>query len=183
MLFLISQIVVVLIILGLLYLLTWFLPTDSPWAPWWSTNTEVSQAIMRLAKITKKDTFYELGSGTGTTVNIMAKDCGAKCIGIESDRSRVLWSNVKTKIMKQEQNVTILHKSFFAVDLSPATVVYLYLVPRVIKKLQPKLLKELQPGTKIVSHVYEIDYLPRKAIDKVNQLYLYTIPAKRTKKR
>ena len=182
MFFIITQTIVLLIILFLLYLLTWFLPTDSPWSFWWTTNTEVSREIGKLAKVTKKDVFYELGSGTGTTVCVIAKEFGAKCVGIESDWSRVQWSKLKIFVQKQFSNlaieqlndIKILKKSFYDVSLSPATVVYLYLVPRVIKNLKPKLLKELKPGTKVISYVYEIEYLKLVKKDEERQLYLYT---------
>jgi hypothetical protein len=189
MLFIISQLFFLIVILTLLYLLTWFLPTDSPWAPWWSTSAEVSRRLGKLVKIKKGDIFYELGSGTGTTIFIIAKEFGARVVGIESDWSRVIWSRFKFSTMKPWDNeainhrdtVTILQKSFFDVDLSPATIVYLYLVPRVIKKLQPKLLKELKPGTKVVSYIYQIDYLPLVIKDEMQQLYVYKIPEKRKK--
>ncbi len=123
MFFIISETLLLLIVLGLLYLITWFLPTDSPWAPWWSTSTEKSRALCRLAKLGKKDTLYELGSGTGTTLAVAAKEFGATCVGIESDRSRVWWAHQKMKRYGISDRVTLLQKDFFAVDLSPAYVV------------------------------------------------------------
>lgn len=175
MFFIITQTIIFLLILFLLYLLTWFLPTDSPWSPWWSTNAEVSRAIGKLAKVTKKDIFYELGSGTGTTVCVIAKEFGARCVGIETDGSRVLWSRLKLKLTGQTSKVEIIKKSFYDIDLPRATVVYMYLVPRVIKKLKQKLLKELQPGTRVISYIYPIDYLSLLKKDEKQQLYMYTV--------
>lgn len=184
----VSQAFTLLIIFFLLYVLTWFLPTDSPWTPWWTTSTAVAQKICKLSKLGKKDVFYELGSGTGTTVIVAAKEFGARAVGIESSKSRVWWSRMKAKRNGVSENVTFLQKDFFTVSLSspatlslarrasPPTVVYLYLVPRVIKKLKPKLLKELKPGTKVISHMYEIDYLPLLKEDNNLQLYVYKIP-------
>lgn len=174
--FIITQTIVFLLILVLLYLLTWFLPTDSPWAPWWATSKKKSRALCKLLKLGEKDVFYELGSGTGTTIAIAAKGYGATAVGIESSKTRVWWSRLKTKI-QQCNNVTILRDDFFCVNLSPATVVYLYLVPRVINKLKPKLLKELKPGTKVVSYVYKIDYLPLIKKDEKERLFIYRIPS------
>lgn len=179
MFFFISEALLLLIVLGLLYLLTWFLPTDSPWAPWWSTSKEKSRALGRLTKLGKKDIFYELGSGTGTTLMVAAKEFGAQCVGIESDASRVWWAKQKIKRTGLQKKVSIEQKDFFAVDLSPATVVYLYLVPRVIKKLQPKLRKELRPGTKVVSYIYSLDYFPLTTQNKDEQLYVYTVPERK----
>lgn len=182
MFFVVSQILILLVIVFLLYLLSWFLPTDSPWSPWWSTSSKVARRLCLLVKLGEEDVFYELGSGTGTACVIAAKEFGAKVVGIESSKSRVLWSNMKAKRIGAGANVKFLQSSFFKVDLSPATVVYFYLVPRVIKKIKPKLLKDLKPGTKIVSYVYEIDYLPLVKMDDKSQLYLYRIPKNKRKK-
>jgi|WetSurMetagenome_2_1015567.scaffolds.fasta_scaffold224524_2 hypothetical protein len=191
MVFIITQTIILLIIIGLLYLLSWFLPTDSPWAPWWTTSKEKSKKLCKLLKLDKKDNFYELGSGTATTLCVAAKSFGVTCVGIESSKSRVWWSRRKVKRLGLSEKVAIIQKDFFNVDLSlpasastalqagSATVVYLYLVPRVIKKLKPKLLKELKPGTKVASLVYKIDYLPLVAENKKEQLYIYKIPVRK----
>jgi SAM-dependent methyltransferase len=175
----ITEVVIFIIIIGLLYLLTWFLPTDSPWAPWWTTSLEKSRALCKLIRLGRRDVFYELGSGTGTTTVVVAKEFGAKVIGIESSKSRIWWSRMKAKRNGVSNNLTFLQKDFFAVDLSPASVVYLYLVPRVIYKLKPKLLKELKPGTKVASLIYRIDYLPLLKKDEREQLYIYEIPSRK----
>lgn len=177
--FLLVQGFFLLIVIILLYLLTWFLPTDSPWSPWWTTSAAKSREICKLARITAKDVFYELGSGTGTTLGVVAKECQATVVGIESDVSRVWWSKLKLLRIQRLKNITILQKSFFSASLSPATVVYLYLVPRVIEKLQPKLFAELQPGTRIVSYVYPLPYLKLEKDNKKEQLFLYVMPKKK----
>jgi predicted RNA methylase len=180
--FIAVQIFVLLVILGLLYLLTWFSPKDSPWSPWWATSAIVARKVCRLVKLGKKDVLYELGSGTGTMLLVAAKEFKVKkAIGIESDASRVWWSKVKLQRNKLTDVATVQQKDFFAVDLSPATVVYFYLVPRVIEKLKPKLLKDLKPGTKVVSYVYQIDYLPVFKKDIANEIYIYEIKKKQRK--
>ncbi len=176
MVFIVTQIFVLIAILIVLYLLTWFLPTDSPWSPWWSTSTEVSREIGRLARITKRDIFYELGSGTGTTIVTIVKEFGATAVGVESSKSRIWWSKMKAKKNNiPRDKVTFLRKDFFSVDLSPASVVYLYLVPRVITKLKKKLVKELKPGTRVISYIYPISYLPLVRHDKIQKIYVYKI--------
>lgn len=181
--FFITQAIVLAIIIFLVYLLTWFLPTDSPWSPWWATSKEIARKVCKLAKVGKKDVFYELGSGTGTTCVIAAKEFKAKrVLGIESDASRIWWSKRKAKQEKVDNVVEFLKTDFFKIDLSPATVVYLYLVPRVIKKIKPKLLKDLKPGTRVASYIYKIDYLPSIAKDVDREIYVYEIPKKRKKK-
>lgn len=178
-----SQIVFLIVSIFLLYLLTWFLPTDSPWSPWWATSKKTARKVCKLAGVGKKDIFYELGSGTGTTVVIAAKEFGAKAIGIESDMSRFIWSRWKAGKAGVGENATFFKKNFFDVSLREATVVYLYLVPRVIKKLKPKLLRELKPGTRVVSYTYFIDYLEPVTIDEDSQIYVYKINSKKIRKK
>lgn len=178
MFFIIFQIGVFLIIVLLIYFLTWFLPTDSPWSPWWATSKEIARKVCKIAKVEKKDIFYELGSGTGTTVVIAAKEFGAKAIGIESDWSRITWSRWKADKSGVGKKAIFIRNNFFDVSLKDATVIYLYLVPRVIKKLRAKLLRELKPGTRVVSYTYFIDYLPQVAIDEESQIFVYKIEKK-----
>lgn len=175
MVFFITQAIILVIFFGLLYLITWFLPTDSPWTPWWATSSGTARKIFHLAKLKKQDLFYELGSGTGTTCIVAAKEFGVKAVGIESSKSRVWWSRLKVRLFRVLDKTEFIQKDFFSVDLSPASVVYLYLVPRVIKKLKPKLLKELKPGTKVISYIYKVDYLSLIKEDTKEQIYIYQI--------
>ena len=178
MLFLFANIILLLIIVFLLILLSWFWPPDSPWAPWWKTSKKVARAMCRLAKINKDDIVYDLGSGTGTALIVGAKEFGAKGVGIEIDPLRTLISTLMIRINRVQDKVGIKRKNFYDVDISNATVVFVYLVPRVLEKLKPKLLRELKPGTLILSYRYKIS-LPLKIHDKKNDIYLYKIPGKR----
>lgn len=166
---------VLLLILGfLLLLLSMFWPPDSPWAPWWKTSKEVARAVCRLAKITAKDNVYELGSGDGTFLSIMAKEFGAKGTGVEIDPLRFIVSTLFINLIRVQDRVSIIRKNFYNVDISKASVIYVYLVPRVLQKLKSKFFKELKSGTRVVSYRYKIK-LPLTAYDKLNDLYLYEI--------
>ncbi len=156
----------------LLILLTFVWPPDSPWSPWWRTNQDIAKAACRLANISKKDIVYELGSGDGEFCLVAASEFGAKkVIGIEIDYTRYLVSVIKKKLRKTE-NAEFKRSDFKKVSLTDATVVYFYLVPAVIKRIMPKLKKELKPGTRIISYRYEV---PMNLIKKKNELYLYKI--------
>lgn len=168
------NIVLILIIIFLLLLLSMFWPPDSPWAPWWRTNKKVARAMCRLAKINKNDIVYDLGSGDGTALIIAAKEFGARGIGIEIDPLRVLISALMIRIIRASDKVKIVRKNFYDVNISKASVVFVYLVPRVLEKLKPKFLKELKPGTQVISHRYKIN-LPLFSYDKTNDIYLYRI--------
>lgn len=161
-------------IITLIVLLTFVWPPDSPWSPWWRTNKEAAKAACRLAKITARDIVYELGSGDGEFVLAAASEFKAgKAVGVEIDYSRYIVSVIK-KNRRRVKRAVFIRKDFKKVKLSDATVVYFYLVPAVIKRIMPKLKKELKPGTRIISYRYKVP-LPVKRIDKKNGLFLYII--------
>lgn len=183
--FLLANLFLLFAVLFLLALLSWIWPPDSPWSFWWTTSKEVSRKLCRLAKVKKGDIFYELGSGEGTTVLIAAREFHAECVGIEIDPMRSIISRVRVFFSGARRQITILQKNFFHVDFSSATVVYAYLVPKALLRLKEKFLKELRPGTRVVSYKYEIPYLPEIDRDKKTELYLYEVPrfsGKRQKK-
>ena len=166
--------VLILIIGFLLLLLSMFWPPDSPWAPWWRTNRKIARAVCRLAEVNKKDVIYDLGSGDGTVLMVAAKEFGARGIGIEIDPLRFIISALMTHIIRVQERVIIKKKNFFDEDLSPATVVFVYLVPKALGRLKPKFLKELRNGTLLVSFRYKAN-LPLISYDKENDIYLYKI--------
>ncbi|MEK7451053.1 MAG: hypothetical protein AAB662_03910, partial [Patescibacteria group bacterium] len=163
--FLIFNLLLFIIIVFLFLVLSMVWPPDSPWAPWWRTNSKTARAMCNLAKVTKNDVVYDLGSGDGTALIIAAKEFGAKGIGIEIDPLRYSISTLMIRIIRVQERVIIRRKNFFDEDLSPATVIFVYLVPKTLNKLKPKFLKELRPGTRIVSFRYKMD-LPLKSYDK-----------------
>lgn len=168
----------------LITLLSMIWPPDSPWSPWWRTSRKISIIMCKLAQITKKDVIYDLGSGDGQAL-ITAAKLGARGVGVEIDISRVLISKMFFALNGVSDKIEIRRKNFFNVDLSDATVVFAYLVPKTLARLKPKFLKELRPGTRIVTFVYKIDPdsigvdLPLIAEDKKNEVYVYQIPKKK----
>lgn len=179
MFFLISNLVIVVIILFLLYVLSAVWPPDSPWAPWWQMPEDVCLGAARLAGVGRKDIIYDLGCGTGKALIIANMQCGAKGIGIEIDPLRVLLA--KINVWKQKtKGVQILKKNFFDLDISDATVVYMYLVPKAIGRLKPKFMKELRPGTKLVSYMYDLPEAYKGKVklithDKKTNLFVYKL--------
>lgn len=173
------------VIILLLIALSFVWPPDSPWSPWWRTDKEAARDACRLAGVTKNDVVYELGSGDGEFILTAAREFGAKkAVGIEIDPTRYLISKIRCHPMasplgekKQKarsKNAIFIRQDFKKVSLSEATVVYFYLVPNVIKRLMPKLKKELLPGTRIVSYRYKVP-LKQLKMDKKNKMYLYKI--------
>lgn len=165
---------ILLIILFLLFILSMVWPPDSPWSPWWRTDKKQAKKILDLAKVTKKDVVYELGSGEAVTLITAAKDYHARGVGIEIEISRYYLSKLKIWKNGVNKEVRVIRGNFFKEDLSEATVIFVYLVPKTLNRLLPKFKNELKKGTRIVSLKYEMK-LPVKKIDKENELKLYII--------
>lgn len=165
----------IIIIISLIIL--WFVwPPDSPWTPWWRTTGKKAMAAARLASINSKDFIFELGSGDGTFLITVAKKFGAKCTGIEIDYLRHLTAWLKVHFNNLENNVTLKRGNFFDYNISDATVIFVYLVPRVLEKLKPKLFKELKKGTRIISYKYKLESNKKLKLirsDIKNAMFLY----------
>lgn len=161
-------------ILFLLFFLSMIWPPDSPWAPWWRTDSSVAERICRLANVKRGEVVYELGSGDAQTLIAAAKTFNAKGVGIEIDPLRVFISKFFLRIKGLTKDVRIIRGNFFEEDLSKADVIFVYLVPKTLDKLLPKFRKELKKGTRIVSYRYKMK-LKEVKVDKELQLYLYTI--------
>ncbi len=172
--FLVFNLILLGVIILLLMILSWVWPPDSPWSPWWRTNKRTARAICELAKVGKEDIVYDLGSGDGTALRVAVKEFGARGVGIEIDPLRFFISSMLLHSNKLSDKVQIKRKNFFDVDISDATVIFVYLVPKALNRLLPKFKKELKKGTRIVSYRYEIN-LPLKKYDKENDIRLYII--------
>ena len=141
------------------------------------TPQEVVDAMLRLAKVTKNDVVYDLGSGDGRIPITAAKTHGARAVGIDIDPQRIQEANANVKAAGVQNKVKILNADLFETDISQATVVTLYLLPSLNQKLIPKL-KKLKPGTRIVSHAFDMgDEWPPEKTQEVNgrRIFLWTI--------
>ena len=141
------------------------------------TPEDVVAGMLRLASVKRSDVVYDLGSGDGRIVIAAAKRYGALGIGIDIDPERIEEASRNARAAKVADRVRFLNQDLFDSDLGEATVVTLYLLPRLNLKLRPKLLAELKPGTRVVSHGFDMgDWKP----DRVAQIgpttiYLWTI--------
>lgn len=142
------------------------------------TPQEVVDAMLKIAKVTKNDVIYDLGSGDGRIPITAAKVYGARAIGIDIDPVRVSEANAAAKAAGVTDKVKFLNQDLFTTDISEASVVTLYLLPALNVKLIPKLMKELRPGTRIVSHAFDMgDWKPEQtqSVDG-RTIYYWTIP-------
>ncbi len=170
----IFNIAIIVIIVLLLLFLSMIWPPDSPWAPWWRTSQRVAKAQCKLAGIKENDVIYDLGSGDGTALMIAAKEYGATGVGIEIDPLRVYIAKLLLQWYGVDDKIAIVRDSFFNQDISKASVIFVYLVPKTLKRLLPKMKKELKKGTRIVSFRYQMDLSLVKE-DKEHQLRMYKI--------
>jgi ubiquinone/menaquinone biosynthesis C-methylase UbiE len=127
------------------------------------TDFQVVTAMLKLAEVTSKDIVYDLGCGDGRFVVTAAQQFGARGVGIDIDPQRIKEANELAKRTGANDKVRFIEGDLFETDISEATVVTLYLLTRLNLKLRPKLMKELKPGTRIVSHAFDMgDWKPEK---------------------
>ena len=145
-----------------------FVPTPEP----------VVEAMLQVAKVTKNDTVYDLGCGDGRIPVTAAKKYGARGVCVDIDPVRIKEANERVAKENVGSLVKVVQGDLFEVDLSPASVVTLYLLPSLNLKLLPKLMKELRPGTRIVSHSFDMgDWKPEQEVDvDGRKVYYWTIP-------
>ncbi len=155
-------------------------PTRAPDVRYEPSSPEIVREILRLAGVKKTDVVYDLGCGDGRIVIAAAKEFGARGVGIDIDPERIRESLANAQQAGVTRLVKFRNEDLFEADIREATVVTLYLWPWVNLKLRPKLLKELKPGTRVVSHSHDMgDWTPEKETDiGGHRLYLWTIPAR-----
>jgi cyclopropane fatty-acyl-phospholipid synthase-like methyltransferase len=138
----------------------------------------VVDAMLELAHVTAADVVYDLGSGDGRIPITAAQRYGARGVGIEIDSTLVRESNSRLAQSGVADRVRFVNQDLFETDLSEATVVTVFLLPRVLDRLLPKLRRELKPGTRIVSHQYHFgdEWPPDETRDVYGlTIYLWTI--------
>lgn len=141
------------------------------------TPQNVVDAMLELAKVGPGDVVYDLGCGDGRLVITAAKR-GARAVGIDINPERIEESQVNAREAGVTDQVEFLNEDLFEADISDATVVTLYLLRSLNLKLQPKLFRELKPGTRIVSHSFDMgDWEPEEEMSiEGRRIYFWTIP-------
>jgi SAM-dependent methyltransferase len=120
------------------------------------TPQKVVDKMLEVAKVTKNDVVYDLGCGDGRIVVSAAKKLGARGFGFDLDPQRIKEANENVKAAGVSSLVSLKQENVFSIDLSPATVVTLYLLPEINVKLIPQL-EKLRPGSRIVSHDFDME--------------------------
>ena len=155
-------------------------PKRQPEVPFVPTPDAVVEGMLKLANVTNSDTVYDLGCGDGRIVISAAKRYGARGVGVDINPERVEEARANARKAAVESLVKFEENDLFDADIRGATVVTLYLLPNVNMRLRPKLLKDLKPGSRVVSHSFDMeDWKPDKEeVVDGRHIFLWTIPAK-----
>jgi SAM-dependent methyltransferase len=161
-------------------------PTPARTAPkldvvWVPSAPEVIAAMMEAAKVGPGDVVYDLGCGEGEIVIAAAKQYGARGVGVDLDPERIRNARANAASAGVTARVTFIEQDLFKTDVSLATVVTLYLLPELNERLRPKLLSELRPGSRIVSHDFGMgDWVPERTITvplaREHRVFLWRVP-------
>jgi len=143
------------------------------------TRDAVVDAMLDTAGVTPDDIVYDLGCGDGRIVVAAAKR-GARAVGIDIDPKRIAEAKERATAEGVTDKVTFLEQDLFTSDIREATVVTLYLLPSLNVKLRPMLMEQLRPGTRIVSHDFDMgDWAPEKTVEADGKtVYFWTIPSR-----
>jgi len=155
--------------------------TQAPDVIYVPTPYEVVDEMLKLAGVKKGDVLYDLGSGDGRIPVTAAKKFGIRAVGIDIDPTRIEEAKENAKKNGVTKLVEFRNEDLFRAKLGDATVVTLYLLPDLNVKLRPKLLTELKPGSRIISHQFDMGtWKPEKRIELNGRtIYLWTVPPRK----
>ena len=164
--------------MGVFLMGTGFAQSKIPDVHYEPTPQPIVEDLLKMADVNRNDVVYDLGCGDGRFVITAAKKYGARGIGIDIDPERIKDSNRNAQIAGVQDKVKFIEGDLFESDFREATVVALYLLPDLNMQLRPKLLQELKPGTRVVSHEFDLyDWQPDK-MGRLgrNKYYFWVVP-------
>ncbi len=149
--------------------------------PFVTTPPEVVRAMLKLAATGKNDVVYDLGCGDGRIVIAAARDFGARGVGVEISPEHIAEARANARRANVAGRVEFRQQDLFDADIHDATVVAIYLLPDVNLRLRPKLLRDLKPGTRVVTHTFHMgDWKPERVIEAGGaKVYLWVVPPAR----
>ncbi len=151
---------------------------DVPFVP---TPQQVVDKMLELAKAQKTDFLIDLGSGDGRIPVTAAQRFGVKALGVDINPQRIKEANERAQAAKVTNLVEFRQEDLFQTDLSQANVLTMYLLPSVNLKLRPKILSDMRPGARVVSHAFDMgDWAPEQKVSVDGRtVYLWTVPPKK----
>lgn len=159
-------------ILGIIYVIS-IMWTDVVGAPWVPTPMKMVHTMLKLAEVGPEDIVYDLGCGDGRLAITAARHYGAKAVGVEIDPLRYIWCQIMIRRWGVQDRVKIVYGNIFDQDYASATVVTCFLRQRTNNKLEGKLMKDLRPGTRVVSNTFIFPTIPAVGGDNTVRLYLF----------
>jgi SAM-dependent methyltransferase len=144
-----------------------------------ATPHEIVERMLSIAKVKTGDVVYDLGCGDGRMVIAAAKKYATRGVGVDLDPARIREARANAKREGVEHLVTFKVGDMFETDIREATVVLLYLLPELNRRLKPKLFAELQPGARVVSHDWDMgrDWPPDEYVKLGGDgIYLWIMP-------
>ena len=159
-------------------------PLRAPDVHYEPTPPDVVEVMLRLANVKADDVVYDLGCGDGRIVIAAVRQFGARGVCVDIDPQRIAESQENARAAGATDYIRFLNQDLFQTDVDEATVVMLFLSPELNLKVRPKLLRELKPGARLISHLHEMgDWKPLKtlrvqSIGGERSVYLWIIPAR-----
>ena len=154
----------------------------APDVPYQPSTMEVVQVMLRLGRVGAADVVYDLGCGDGRIVIAAVRERGARGVCVDIDPKRIAEAQENARRAGVDDRIRFLTQDLFVTDIRDATAVMLFLWPEVNRALRPKLLRELRPGTRVVSHWHDMgDWRPQETVrvssgGRERPIYLWTIP-------
>lgn len=145
---------------------------------------DVVDAMLRLANVGAADVVYDLGCGDGRLVITAVRQFGARGVCVDIDPQRIAESRDNARAANVTDRISFRNEDLLVTDITDATVVMLFLSPELNLKVQPRLLRELKPGTRVVSHWHDMgDWKPQQTVrvrseGRERPVHLWTIPAR-----
>ena len=154
-------------------------PKRAPDVRYEPSSPAIVQQMLKMAGVKKGDVVYDLGCGDGRVVIEAAKQFGVRGVGIDIDPERIREAEANAKAAGVTNLVKFRNEDLFEAEVREASVVMLYLWPWINLKLRPRLLAELKPGTRIVSHYHDMgDWEPEQRVElEGHPIYMWTVPA------
>jgi SAM-dependent methyltransferase len=151
--------------------ISWTSYKGSPWVP---TSFKMAHKMLLLADVQPDELVYDLGCGDGRIAILAARDYQARVVGIELNPLLWLWCQLLITVLGLRTQVKVVLGNFYRQDLSAADVVVCYLLPNATQVLEHKLMRELQPGTRVVSNTFPFHQVRLAKRDGKALLYLFS---------
>lgn len=145
-------------------------------AGYYPTSKKEINKIVELLRLEEGSELYDLGSGFGGIIISISEKYDFHCVGVEIDPLKCWWMNLRIRVKKLEDKVSVIRGNLLSTDLKDADGIFIFLSngTKIMHRLQEKILRETKPGTRIVSYIHPFDSWKPEKVD--GKLYLYSVP-------